>query len=152
MLDNPNEPVSDLSYFDCIESVMENSKVQSLGPSQSWCYSHIWVQIRLVYPQVPASDYLNWGSGPAFLASSQAQICSTQATWLFCPLTYISYCDLNYTPPSLGLNCPAKPFPTLTPMWCSFFHSLCMLIFFKGVNMSGYLGEIGVWHNVMCLP
>lgn len=30
MLDNPNEPVSDLSYFDCIESVMENSKV---GPS-----------------------------------------------------------------------------------------------------------------------
>ena len=31
MLENPNEPVSDLSYFDCIESVMENSKVsQSL--------------------------------------------------------------------------------------------------------------------------
>lgn len=28
MLDNPNEPVSDLSYFDCIESVMENSKVR----------------------------------------------------------------------------------------------------------------------------
>ena len=27
MLDIPNEPVSDLSYFDCIESVMENSKV-----------------------------------------------------------------------------------------------------------------------------
>lgn len=27
MLGNPNEPVSDLSYFDCIESVMENSKV-----------------------------------------------------------------------------------------------------------------------------
>lgn len=27
MLDSPNEPVSDLSYFDCIESVMENSKV-----------------------------------------------------------------------------------------------------------------------------
>uniref|UniRef100_A0AAQ4RQK7 Talin 2a n=1 Tax=Gasterosteus aculeatus aculeatus TaxID=481459 RepID=A0AAQ4RQK7_GASAC len=31
MLDNPNEPVSDLSYFECIESVMENSKV--LGES-----------------------------------------------------------------------------------------------------------------------
>ncbi|XP_026634903.1 talin-2 [Microtus ochrogaster] len=28
MLENPNEPVSDLSYFDCIESVMENSKAQ----------------------------------------------------------------------------------------------------------------------------
>lgn len=27
MLANPNEPVSNLSYFDCIESVMENSKV-----------------------------------------------------------------------------------------------------------------------------
>lgn len=27
MLDNPSEAVSDLSYFDCIESVMENSKV-----------------------------------------------------------------------------------------------------------------------------
>lgn len=27
LLDNPNEPVNDLSYFDCIESVMENSKV-----------------------------------------------------------------------------------------------------------------------------
>lgn len=31
MLDNPNEPVSDLSYFDCIESVMENSKVAPLN-------------------------------------------------------------------------------------------------------------------------
>lgn len=30
MLDNPNEPVNDLSYFDCIESVMENSKVKNL--------------------------------------------------------------------------------------------------------------------------
>lgn len=29
LLDNPNEPVNDLSYFDCIESVMENSKVQA---------------------------------------------------------------------------------------------------------------------------
>uniref|UniRef100_A0ABM5EYZ9 Talin-2 n=1 Tax=Pogona vitticeps TaxID=103695 RepID=A0ABM5EYZ9_9SAUR len=27
MLESPNEPVSDLSYFDCIEGVMENSKV-----------------------------------------------------------------------------------------------------------------------------
>ncbi|XP_078286201.1 talin-2 isoform X2 [Rhinoraja longicauda] len=27
MLETPNDPVSDLSYFDCIESVMENSKV-----------------------------------------------------------------------------------------------------------------------------
>ncbi|KAM6426483.1 talin-2 isoform 2-T5 [Liasis olivaceus] len=27
MLENPSEPVSDLSYFDCIEGVMENSKV-----------------------------------------------------------------------------------------------------------------------------
>ncbi len=36
MLDNPNEPVSDLSYFDCIESVMENSKVKN--PSQ-----HSWI-------------------------------------------------------------------------------------------------------------
>ncbi|XP_061451978.1 talin-2 isoform X1 [Rhineura floridana] len=27
MLENPNEPVSDLSYFDCIEGVMKNSKV-----------------------------------------------------------------------------------------------------------------------------
>ncbi|KAM9861436.1 talin-2 [Aulostomus maculatus] len=33
MLDNPNEPVSDLSYFDCIDSVMENSKV--LGESMA---------------------------------------------------------------------------------------------------------------------
>uniref|UniRef100_A0A8C6JP59 Uncharacterized protein n=1 Tax=Melopsittacus undulatus TaxID=13146 RepID=A0A8C6JP59_MELUD len=31
MLDNPNEPVSDLSYFDCIEGVMENSKVTSFS-------------------------------------------------------------------------------------------------------------------------
>ncbi|KTG37052.1 hypothetical protein cypCar_00003661 [Cyprinus carpio] len=30
LLDNPNEPVSDLSYFDCIESVMENSKAAYL--------------------------------------------------------------------------------------------------------------------------
>ncbi|KAE8617177.1 hypothetical protein XENTR_v10008999 [Xenopus tropicalis] len=33
MLENPNEPASDLSYFDCIESVMENSKV--LGESMA---------------------------------------------------------------------------------------------------------------------
>ncbi|KAJ8412908.1 hypothetical protein AAFF_G00104900 [Aldrovandia affinis] len=33
MLGNPSEPVSDLSYFDCIESVMENSKV--LGESMA---------------------------------------------------------------------------------------------------------------------
>ncbi|XP_036399054.1 talin-2-like [Megalops cyprinoides] len=33
LLDNPSEPVSDLSYFDCIESVMENSKV--LGESMA---------------------------------------------------------------------------------------------------------------------
>ncbi|KAM4596107.1 talin-2a [Fundulus diaphanus] len=33
MLDNSSEPVSDLSYFDCIESVMENSKV--LGESMA---------------------------------------------------------------------------------------------------------------------
>ncbi|XP_028814097.1 talin-2-like isoform X1 [Denticeps clupeoides] len=33
LLDNPNEPVSELSYFDCIESVMENSKV--LGESMA---------------------------------------------------------------------------------------------------------------------
>lgn len=30
LLDNPNEPVNELSYFDCIESVMENSKVRAL--------------------------------------------------------------------------------------------------------------------------
>ncbi|KAG7259772.1 hypothetical protein CRUP_001163, partial [Coryphaenoides rupestris] len=33
MLDSPNEPLSDLSYFHCIESVMENSKV--LGESMA---------------------------------------------------------------------------------------------------------------------
>uniref|UniRef100_A0A8C2KUQ8 Talin 2 n=1 Tax=Cyprinus carpio TaxID=7962 RepID=A0A8C2KUQ8_CYPCA len=38
MLDNPNEPVSDLSYFDCIESVMENSKV--LGESMAGISQH----------------------------------------------------------------------------------------------------------------
>lgn len=27
MLENPTEAVNDLSYFDCIDSVMENSKV-----------------------------------------------------------------------------------------------------------------------------
>lgn len=31
LLENPNEPVSELSYFDCIESVMENSKVNGEG-------------------------------------------------------------------------------------------------------------------------
>lgn len=29
LLENPNEPVNELSYFDCIESVMENSKVRA---------------------------------------------------------------------------------------------------------------------------
>ncbi|XP_030649998.1 talin-2 isoform X2 [Chanos chanos] len=38
MLDNPSEPVSELSYFDCIESVMENSKV--LGESMAGISQH----------------------------------------------------------------------------------------------------------------
>uniref|UniRef100_A0A671SQ88 Talin-2-like n=1 Tax=Sinocyclocheilus anshuiensis TaxID=1608454 RepID=A0A671SQ88_9TELE len=33
LLDNPNEPVNDLTYFDCIEKVMENSKI--LGESMA---------------------------------------------------------------------------------------------------------------------
>lgn len=42
MLDNPNEPVSDLSYFDCIEGVMENSKVISFFISVS-VIKHLWI-------------------------------------------------------------------------------------------------------------
>ncbi|XP_042267219.1 talin-2 isoform X7 [Thunnus albacares] len=38
LLDNPNEPVNELSYFDCIESVMENSKV--LGESMAGISQH----------------------------------------------------------------------------------------------------------------
>ncbi|XP_069018147.1 talin-2 isoform X3 [Embiotoca jacksoni] len=38
LLENPNEPVSELSYFDCIESVMENSKV--LGESMAGISQH----------------------------------------------------------------------------------------------------------------
>ncbi|XP_041651110.1 talin-2 isoform X1 [Cheilinus undulatus] len=38
LLDNTNEPVNDLSYFDCIESVMENSKV--LGESMAGISQH----------------------------------------------------------------------------------------------------------------
>ena len=28
MLENPTEAVNDMSYFDCVDSVMENSKVR----------------------------------------------------------------------------------------------------------------------------
>ncbi|XP_069564754.1 talin-2 isoform X2 [Brachyistius frenatus] len=38
LLENPNEPVNELSYFDCIESVMENSKV--LGESMAGISQH----------------------------------------------------------------------------------------------------------------
>uniref|UniRef100_A0A3P8QFC5 Talin 2b n=1 Tax=Astatotilapia calliptera TaxID=8154 RepID=A0A3P8QFC5_ASTCA len=38
LLDNPSEPVNELSYFDCIESVMENSKV--LGESMAGISQH----------------------------------------------------------------------------------------------------------------
>ncbi|XP_020559715.2 talin-2 isoform X2 [Oryzias latipes] len=38
LLDNPNEPINELSYFDCIESVMENSKV--LGESMAGISQH----------------------------------------------------------------------------------------------------------------
>uniref|UniRef100_A0A3P9NT26 Talin 2 n=1 Tax=Poecilia reticulata TaxID=8081 RepID=A0A3P9NT26_POERE len=38
LLGNPNEPVNELSYFDCIESVMENSKV--LGESMAGISQH----------------------------------------------------------------------------------------------------------------
>ncbi|XP_053742187.1 talin-2 isoform X1 [Synchiropus splendidus] len=38
LLDNPSEPINDLSYFDCIESVMENSKV--LGESMAGISQH----------------------------------------------------------------------------------------------------------------
>ncbi|XP_040927043.1 talin-2 isoform X2 [Betta splendens] len=38
LLENPSEPVSELSYFDCIESVMENSKV--LGEAMAGISQH----------------------------------------------------------------------------------------------------------------
>ncbi|CDQ92254.1 unnamed protein product [Oncorhynchus mykiss] len=38
LLNNPSEPVSELSYFDCIENVMENSKV--LGESMAGISQH----------------------------------------------------------------------------------------------------------------
>ncbi|XP_039255853.1 talin-2-like isoform X8 [Styela clava] len=38
LLENPNEPVNDFSYFDCLESVMENSK--GLGESLSGISQH----------------------------------------------------------------------------------------------------------------
>ncbi|XP_077373008.1 talin-2 isoform X4 [Festucalex cinctus] len=38
LLDNPSEPINELSYFDCIESVMENSKV--LGESMAGISQH----------------------------------------------------------------------------------------------------------------
>uniref|UniRef100_H2ZQQ1 FERM domain-containing protein n=1 Tax=Ciona savignyi TaxID=51511 RepID=H2ZQQ1_CIOSA len=38
MLENPNEPVNDFSYFDCLESVMDNSKM--LGESMSGITQH----------------------------------------------------------------------------------------------------------------
>uniref|UniRef100_A0A7N6AA34 Talin 2b n=1 Tax=Anabas testudineus TaxID=64144 RepID=A0A7N6AA34_ANATE len=38
LLDNPSEPVNELSYFDCIESVMENSKV--LGEAMAGISQH----------------------------------------------------------------------------------------------------------------
>lgn len=38
MLENPNEPVNDNSYFDCLESVMDNSKL--LGESMSGITQH----------------------------------------------------------------------------------------------------------------
>ena len=38
MLENPNEPVNDFSYFDCLESVMDNSKL--LGESMSGITQH----------------------------------------------------------------------------------------------------------------
>lgn len=38
LLENPNEPVNELSYFDCIESVMENSKI--LGESMAGISQH----------------------------------------------------------------------------------------------------------------
>ena len=38
LLENPNEPVNDFSYFDCLESVMDNSK--KLGESLSGISQH----------------------------------------------------------------------------------------------------------------
>ena len=38
VLDNPNEPVNDLSYFDCLDLVMEKSKV--LSEAGALCTAH----------------------------------------------------------------------------------------------------------------
>lgn len=40
LLDNPSEPVNELSYFDCIESVMENSKVQAYKITECTMYTN----------------------------------------------------------------------------------------------------------------
>lgn len=50
MLDNPNEPVSDLSYFDCIESVMENSKVGLLNQTAQEPFTHTELDILSIPP------------------------------------------------------------------------------------------------------
>lgn len=45
MLENPTEAVNELSYFDCIDSVMENSKVEHTHTSHFiiafTCFSHL---------------------------------------------------------------------------------------------------------------
>lgn len=41
MLENPTEALNDMSYFDCIDSVMENSKVLSFSfLIYLFCVSH----------------------------------------------------------------------------------------------------------------
>ncbi len=59
MLENPTEAVNDSGYFDCIDSVMENSKVWHMSASQSKAiYSHIFTQSPLML----CADF-GWGHG-----------------------------------------------------------------------------------------
>lgn len=57
MLENPTEAVSDMGYFDCIDSVMENSKVHSK-------YSHL-----VSYFSACCVGSVNDTDGTVFLAS-----------------------------------------------------------------------------------
>lgn len=85
MLDNPSEPVSDLSYFDCIESVMENSKV-GRAPVRMQPVQLGGANVRSSPSLPPRSSGSLWR---AFLKTARRETCQLSGSaWAWPPKPY----------------------------------------------------------------
>lgn len=75
LLENPNEPVSDLSYFDSLDAVMEKSKVWGFC-----CFICAWVS---KYMDASTSHFLTYTTLSQSLTLTHTDILCVWVIWIF---------------------------------------------------------------------